>query len=459
MSWHRTLSLALAAAALAIRGEAAPLQAPPASLEDPAVDALVAEALRHNPEVLGAAEALAGARERPAQARSLRDPMLSVVYTNDGLSPSLGREPMTTLGFMGSQEVPLFGKRGLRASILGLEADEAEQALARTRLSLAASVRRAYYGLALARGLLELIREQEEIWKETEGVARARYALGQGAQQDVVRVQIEVTRIEQLRTEQQLQVEVRTTEINRLLGRASQIPIATPGPLALRPEPRELATLLPWADEISPELKAAVARIEGARLAVELARREFRPDLTVQAAYMNRGGLPLMWLAGVGVNLPIYRGRLQSGLAEAEARLRESERLRDGLRQRLEAATRTRLSRIHAAERFAALYEEGIVPQDQMSVESAIASYRAGKIPFVSVLEALGTLYLDRSSHLRLLAAHASARASLDEAGLDAGPDLPDMGAPSPGSAMSRASAMPAGVGAAPAAAAPMKGQ
>lgn len=445
------LATVFAAALATGRLNARPALAP--ADEDVTLSALVAEALAHNPDVLAARQALEAARARPDQARSLRDPMLSVVYTNDGGSPSLGREPMTTLGVMGSQEVPLFGKRGLRADILGREADEAEQALERTKRSLSASVRRGYYELALTRGLLALIREQEEVWKETEGVARARYALGQGAQQDVLRVQVEVTRIEQLRTGQLLQVEVRTTEINRLLGRGSQTPVETSTPLALQVEPRELAELLPWVEEVSPELKTAVARIEGSRLAVLLAHREFQPDLTVQAAYMNRGGLPLMWQAGVGVNLPVYRGRLRGALAEAEARLRESERLRDGVRARLEAVTRTRLARIRAAERLAVLYEQGIVPQDQMSVESAIASYRAGKVPFVSVLEALGTLYLDRSSHLRLLAAHASARASLDEAGIDAGPDLPDMGGSSSGSAM------PAGVPTAAATAAPMKGK
>ena len=58
-------------------------------------------------------------------------------------------------------------------------------------------MKRAYYGLLLSRELLALIREQEEIWRQIEGVARARYAVGQGAQQDVLRVQVEVTRVEQ----------------------------------------------------------------------------------------------------------------------------------------------------------------------------------------------------------------------------------------------------------------------
>ena len=43
--------------------------------------------------------------------------MFSVGYTNDGWSPSLGTQEMTTLGFMASQELSYPGKRGLRGDI------------------------------------------------------------------------------------------------------------------------------------------------------------------------------------------------------------------------------------------------------------------------------------------------------------------------------------------------------
>jgi outer membrane protein TolC len=52
-------------------------------------------------------------------------------------------------------------------------------------------------------------------------------------------------------------------------------------------------------------------------------------------------------------------------------------------------------------------------------VDAAVANYQSGKVPFVAVLEALTTLYNDRTAHLSLLADHARARASLEEAGLE----------------------------------------
>jgi outer membrane protein, heavy metal efflux system len=419
-----------AVVAIVVVAAGRPLEAepPPTGGEEPALAALVQEALARNPDLLAAQEAATAARARPDQARSLPDPMLSLVYTNDGWAPSLGEQSMTTLGFMGSQVLPWPGKRGLRGDIASKDADAVAEEIARVRLGLTAAVERAYWSLVLAQDLLALVSEQEEIWKEIEGVARARYAVGQGALQDVLRVQVELTRVEQLRTEQQAEGEVRRAELARLVARSPEAPIEIAGPLTLRQEPRSPEELLTLAEQTSPELRAAAAAIDRDRLAVGLAEKEFRPDFTVQAGYMNRGGLDPMWQAGVGVNLPIHRKRLESGLAEAQARARASEQRRESIRLELQFRTRERLAQLKTAEAIARLYADGIIPQARMSVEAAIANYQAGKVPFISVLEALSTLYGDRSTHLRTLAAHERIRASLAEASLEATSEMPTGG-------------------------------
>jgi outer membrane protein TolC len=390
--------------------------APP---EDPLVASLVEEALARNPDVLAVREAVDAARNRPPQARSLPNPMFSVTYTNDGWSPTLGTEDMTTLAFMWEQDLPYPGKRRLRGEISAREAEQVEQRLERAGLSVAARVKRAYYALLLSRDLLDLIREQEEIWKQIEGVARARYTVGQGAQQDVLRVQIEVTRVEQLRTEQEAEVQIRVAELNRLLDRPATGPLETTAHLALRPFESGLDDTVERLSGISPELKSAGVAVERANLAVALARKELKPDFSVQGGYMNRGGLPPMWQAGFGVSVPLYRKRLSAGLAEAEAQARSLERLVESVRLQLRFRTQERLAQLQATGKIAELYRRGIVPQDRMSVDAALANYQTGKVPFIAVLEALTTLYNDRATHLKLIASHEQIRASLEEASLE----------------------------------------
>ncbi len=199
------------------------------------LESLIAEALARNPDLHAAQSAIAAAQTSTERARALPDPMVSVTYTNDGWAPSLGGMPMTTLGFMVSQSLPYSGKRDLRASLAASQARQVEPALARARLALEGAVRRAYYGLLLARELQALTNEQRELWQQVEVVARARYSVGQGAQSDVLRVQTEVTRIEQRAIEQAAEAEVRLIEINRLLARPLDTPLATTARLALAP--------------------------------------------------------------------------------------------------------------------------------------------------------------------------------------------------------------------------------
>jgi outer membrane protein TolC len=418
----------LVAGGLAIAGPVGSEPQPPAAgTEDTVLTGLVEEALARNADLLAGAAAVRAAKQRPAQASSLADPVLGVGYTNEGWSFSLGTMPDTNLAFVVSQDLPFPGKRRLRREIASREADQVEQQLARARLTVVAAVRRAYLGLLQARALLDLAREREGLWRQIEGVARARYAVGQGNQQDVLRTQVERTRVGQAVAEQEAEAAIRLAEINRLLGRAA------PSPLTTSAVPEAVAATAPLASEIerlraiSPELSAARTAIDRARLVVDLARKEYHPDFGVLGGYMNRGGLDPMWQAGVTVNLPLRRTRRASALAEAEAALAAARSRLESVERQLRLRTQERLAQLEAARKIGTLYGEGIVPQDRMSVEAAIASYEAGRVPFITVLESLTTLYGDRSTLVRVLADQSRIKASLDEASLETTSDLPAM--------------------------------
>jgi outer membrane protein TolC len=390
-----------------------------ARADDPLLSSLIEEALEKNPALMAAREAAAAARFRPPQARSLPNPMFLTEYTNDGLSPSLGSQEMTTLAFMWGQELPYAGKRGLRADALSRAADQVDQQLERVKLSIAAAVKRAYYDLLLSRDLLGLIREQEEIWRQTESVIRARYAVGRGSQPDVLRAQVEVVRIERLRLEQEAEAQIRVAEINQLLDRPSGTPLATGARLALSPFDEGLDQTLERLEAKSPEIKSAALGVARSELGVALAQKEFKPDFLVQGGYMNRGGLDPMWVAGLGISVPLYRERLKSGVAEAQADSRSNERLLDWVRLMLRFRTEQRLAQLEAAERIAVLYSGGVIPQDRLSVDASMSSYQTGQTPFVTVLETLTTLYSDLATHLQVLANYEKIRASLEEASLE----------------------------------------
>jgi outer membrane protein, heavy metal efflux system len=392
----------------------------PAEGESPHERALVEEALERNPDVLAAQAMVQEAEARPAQVTALPDPTLSVLYTNEGWAPTLGSNEFTTLGFLWSQELPGKGKRAARGEVARFDAALAEAQLARVRLGVASAVRRAYHELIHARELLALLQEQEGVLAAVSEAARERYAVGQGTLADVLRVQAEQIRLGQLRAERVAGETVQLAELNRLLARPHGTPLVTDAHPALRTVSQSLDDLLATAEAASPEIRAAQQAIERDRAQLRLAARAGQIDWSAQAGYQNRGGLPGMWQAGFGVRLPLWRDRVKAGIAEADARTRAGEQRLAGTRLLLRARTEERLARARAIEDAAELYAKGLLPQDRLAYEAALASFQGGRGAFSSVLEALTALLRDREAELRLLADHQILMAGLAEASLEA---------------------------------------
>lgn len=415
----RSVGAVLVGAWLVTGGSVAAQERSSAPPDDPVLQTLIDEALARHPGIQAVHSTIAAAGTRAEQARAYPNPMVSTTFTNDGWVPSLGSMPMTTLGFMVSQELPYSGKRDLRASLATAEARQLEPSMTRVRLSIEASVKRAYYALLLARELQTLIDEQRIVWRQVESVVRTRYAIGQGAQPDVLRAQTELARVEQRAIEQATEVRVRLAELNQLRARPLDTPIVTTLRLSLRALEGSAEDAVGRAVAISPELEEVRRSIDTDRAALEVARRAFKPDFTVQGGYMNRGGLDPMWVAGFGVSWPISKKARESAVAEAEIRAGGDGHVEEAMALQLAYRTQERFARALSAEQLIALYDRSVIVQDELTLQSAIANYQAAKVPFVSILEAVTTLYADRWARATLIADHARLRASLDEAALE----------------------------------------
>jgi outer membrane protein TolC len=392
------------------------------------VERLVEEALGANPEIRSARATAASVEARVQPAGALPDPMVSLNYENDGVSPSLGTMEMTRLELMAQQAIPFPGKLRLAREVASKDAERAGTVPQRTALTIAASVRRAYADLLEAREGLRLVDEQVETWKDIEAVTRARYTAGLASQQDVLRAQSERTRLLQQRRREEVAEQTALSELRQLLF----LPPDAPVPTGQRLTPGRVLTVPPTAETLAravdetPELKEIALTKERSVLSADLARRNLRPDFVASASYMNRGGLPLMWSAGIGVSIPLWAGQKQRPLiVEAERLASAAAATGESLHRRILAVTQERLIRLNQLVEEARLDAEGILVQDQLSVDAALASYRTGSVPFVTVLEALGTYFGDRRAALGRLASLIRAQADLEEFSLERGAQSP----------------------------------
>lgn len=393
-----------------------------AALTDPALDALVADAVANTPETASARATVEAARRRIVPAGTLPDPFLSTTYQNDGRSISLGKEGGSFLGLMASQPIPWPGKLSLASKVAESEAREVESGVVgRTNLTIEARVRNAWYDIVLARAIDRILDDRRESATQIEASVRERYAAGLAVQQDVLRAQVELARIDELKAAQAATIVVRSAELNRLLGRPQDASVETPSELPAVDAVPAADALITAAAARSPELAASRQGIETGRIRIDVAKKNFLPDFVVNGGSMYRAGFEMgpMWQVGVGISLPVWIERRQKNqVAEAQAQVNARTADSEIVSRELELRTRERMAQLGAALRVAKLYRDQILPLDALSLESALASYQAGKVPFITVLDALNAVFNDRALYAGRLAESAKWRVAIDEASL-----------------------------------------
>jgi outer membrane protein TolC len=412
--------LALATATVA-RAQAAGAGSP--LFADPVLSDLVTQSLATRPELHQAEASARAVHERVDQAGALPDPILTLGIQNDGFQQiNIGKMETSWWLVMITQPLPWPGKRGLRADVAQLGADEAKAGLGRSRLSAEADVRRAYLDLLLARDRLDLLGRLESLWKTSAGVARARYESGEGAQSDVLRAQLELNRLRQRRLALQAQEATALQVLNRLRGRPLDEPIPTSASVARlgAPESPPLEAAMSDALARSPELAQAKASSARARASEDLARREQYPDLAVSAGIMPRGAIEPMWTANVSIGLPIWGGRKQGkAVAETHARAEGGAHSEHAVEEVLRLRVAERRTAALALADTVSLFREGLLVQSRATAESTLAQYRVGKVSFASVLEANAGLVADEDGHLGAVAEAQRIAIAVAEVSLD----------------------------------------
>jgi outer membrane protein TolC len=399
----------------------APLSEAPSP--DPVLAMLLRDALAGHPDLQKADAAVRMDQERVPQAGVLPDPSLSLGLQNDGFKGiQVGKMETSFYSVAFTQPFPWPGKRGLRQEVAALGVDLSEATRSRIQLGLEADVRRGYAGLLLVRDQQRLLEQQAVFLKEAEQLARTRYEVGQGSQGDLLRAQLELTRLKQAAWSLEAEEQMILAALNRLRQHDPADPIPTTATLADLPEP---AALSPEQVEArSPELAGAQASVRQTEKLLDLARLDRRPDFAVTAGLMPRGGLDPMWQVGVSLSLPIYgHSKQQRAVAEHEHHRQgqgaEVVSVRTLLRQR----TEERNIQIQTLRRTRDLYREGLLIQSEANSKAALAQYGSGRGSFLGALEALNGWVGDRGAFLQILAQLQAQHIALSEAAL--GPAAP----------------------------------
>jgi outer membrane protein TolC len=355
-----------------------------------ALQDLVAEALRNNPDILASQKRYEAARQRPTQESSLPDPTISLGYTSVGNplpGAGLGSQVLSNIGVAYSQELPYPGKLKLRGEIASKEAESAFREYEAAQLGVISRLKQAYFRLQYAYATSDLLIRNRDLLNKLVSMTEERYSVGKAAQQDVFKAQTQVSILETRLVKLEQDRLSSEAEINSVLNRRPGTPVGRPENVRPKEQMPTLEELYAATAQNSPMLSRDRKMIERSELSLNSARKEYYPDVTLSGGYFNQGGMPPMYQFQASFKVPMYYWRKQrAGVNEQVSMLYQARRTYEATDQSLHFRLKDDYTMAQASLKLMKLYTQTIVPQSNLALESSLATYETGAVDFLSVL-------------------------------------------------------------------------
>ncbi|HLJ90564.1 MAG TPA: TolC family protein [Candidatus Angelobacter sp.] len=381
-----------------------------------AVSQLIDEALAKNPDVLAATHAYRGASGMHKAARALPDTQISVQQTSAGSPrPFAGYTnsefAYTALGV--SQDLPYPGKRKLRAEVSENDADAQKAEIQSVSTRIIEQIKTSYFLLSYLQQTHSIFDHDDLLLAQIEQTAEARYRAGQGSQYEVLKIQLQHSKLFQEvamhdREEKQLQA-----RLKQWLNRDQDSLNIVAEPITEKTE-RDRGLLLQFAREQNPDVEVRKANLQKALAQVDLAQKEFRPDFNIQYQYQNTDRrFRDRYMVTFGINLP-NRGRRAAELTEAKENQERAQQELQAEVQGRAADLQEQLVAVQTSAGQLKIYREGLIPQAEAAFNSALAAYESNRGGFDVVLSAILDMQGIQRDYQKELADHEIALAKIE---------------------------------------------
>jgi outer membrane protein TolC len=391
------------------------------------VDSLLDYARNNNPEYAAMRHEADAAGERVAPAGALPDPKLRMelqdITKMGEQNPTINPSRVGSTKYTLMQDLPWYGKRDLKREIAELDAEGAQGRARGAWNEISAKLKTAHAQLYILNRNEKLTREILDLMVRLEKIAQVRYAGGLAMQQDVIRAQVEQTGMRNDLIMLENDGNMLRARINALLSRPTRAALAAPEVLRPIPAPAKLdyASLEDRVRGRNPQLFAEDARIKSAEKNRELTYKNRYPDFTFGVSPIQYQSAVREWEVMVEVNIPLQQGSRRAMERESEAMLAAARSRKDAAANQILGELAENLSAIEAARRTEMLTSTSLLPQAELTFNSALAAYENGKVDFATLLEAQQQIRKARQNQIK---AQADAQMRLAEIEKLLGEDL-----------------------------------
>jgi len=367
----------------------------------------------HNPGLKSTYQQWQMAVEEVPQARALPDPQLTYGYY---WQQSDAREKQM-VGVM--QMFPWFGKIDARSEAALKEAQAAYQKYQSERLTLFKEVKEAFYEFAYLARAIDIAKENLELLRHFEEVARTKYTAAEAGQPDVIRAQVEMARLEDaLKGLEQLRHPI-MVEILTCCALPLGAELPWPKVDEFNAEPLGYEQLVNLLRQKNPELLGLNFDVMAAKSRIELAKKNFYPDIGVGIEWTEfersgemsgRDSIALMFQ----INLPLWRDSYAAGQRQAQAMAMSIEKEKIDTENSLLAKAAQSYYDYNDSIRRIRLYRDTLIPKVEELLQASETAYKAGTIDFLSLIDSQRMLLDYHLSYQRALADNRQKLAELE---------------------------------------------
>ena len=358
-------------------------------------------ALSSNPGLAEMQERYEALTHIAPQVSSLPDPVVSLNAMNlPWDSFDVNQEPMTQMQVGVSQMFPFPGKLSLREDVAVFEADAALHSVAEMRLNLDMTVSLTWWEIYFLDRSLETVIKNKSLMRQFIKIARTKYEVGNGLQQDVLLAQLELSKLLDREIQLKSMRENRVIRLNVLMDQLPDLPMQLPtvmppfsGTVASESNLYERARLA------RPLLMQEKAVINASESRLALAEKEYYPDFMVGMAYGKRdedafGRSRKDFLSVMlSINIPLYAGSKQSEAVKQRAReLAKNRYSLVDTRNMVMSSISSSVTDYEQAKEQLDLYGNGILPQARQTVESMLVGYQVNEVDFLNLVGSQITL-------------------------------------------------------------------
>jgi len=363
----------------------------PAALAD-----LIDEGLVQNREIQSLEAQVESLKEEVSFAGALDDPRLGLGILNLPVdSFSFDQEPMTQKQISIAQKIPWFGKLDLKSQKATLRVIRQQAMLEAKRLELAKKIAVAYYEFGFINRSLEINQRLTEIVGQLLRVAETRYATGHGLQQDVLQAQVEQSKLLDEKITLEKRRRTQAYWINELLNRERFRVVELSDNLEFMNLQLDQKELTSTALQKNPQLRIKQADIDLAQIEIELAKKDYWPDMDFMVAYGQRDedrtgrSLPDFVSGQMIINIPLWQKTRQDPKLVATQKAREAvEKSYQNLVKSLPFQVDALIAEIRDTQENYKLFKEALLLQADQWSRSSQSAYEVGSIEFNTMINA-----------------------------------------------------------------------